>query len=251
MVWLAWRKSEPALWVLGFFVLISPSSSIVPVVDLMFEHRSYLPVALLAIASTLAAQRIPRPMSIVLATSILVSLFVATVARNRTWRDEESLWTDVIAKSPRKARGYFQLAQAEISNRPDRARALYERGLELEPGSPIGHTNLGLLLLSTGQAEEALSHLRHALVLGGDEPLLWNNIGAAELRLGEIDEGEHAFRKALELAPCRFDARLNLIRTLAYLGKKDAALLVSQIPPACALLPDQSTQIEIERRSLN
>jgi tetratricopeptide (TPR) repeat protein len=250
LAWLAWRESAPALWILGFFVLLAPGSSVIPAADLMFEHRTYLPLACL----TIAAASLPARMHVRLRTPVLAvllaALFGGTVMRNRVWHSEQSLWADVVKKSPRKARGYFHLGQAYASRDPGRARELYERGLEIEPRHPAGHTNLGLLLLWGGNPQAALVHFRQALALGGEKPLIWNNVGAAQVRLGEIEEGLRSFRRALESDPCRFDARLNLVRALSYLGDRETALLAGQVPEHCHLLPEQAQKLEDERRSL-
>jgi Flp pilus assembly protein TadD len=250
LAWLAWRGNESALWAVGFFVLLSPSSSVIPAGDLMFEHRTYLPLTCLTIAAACLLGRLHLPLPTLLSGFLLVVLTVGTVVRNRVWQDEHSLWADVVERSPRKARGYFQLAQSYAREDPLRARKLYERGLEIEPDNPNGQTNLGLLLLSQEDAETALPHLRKALVLGGDKPLVWNNIGVAQLRRGEVSEGIKSFRRALEIDPCRFDARWNLTHALPYVGERENALLVGQIPANCRLLPWQVQRLEDELRSL-
>jgi Tfp pilus assembly protein PilF len=127
-------------------------------------------------------------------------------------------------------------------------RELYQRGLEIEPDNAAGHTNFALLLLSQNDPETALAHLRRSLASCGDDPLVWNNIGAAQLRRGELNEAISTFRKALELDPCRFDARMNLIRTLSYTGYKENALLAGQI--SNCHLPEQSSRLNDERRPI-
>jgi len=250
LAWLAWRRNEPALWALGFFVLLAPSSSAIPVVDVMFEHRTYFPLACLVVAAACVAQRFHRYLRTPALMVLLAAMLTATISRNRAWHDERSLWGDVVAKSPRKARGYFELGQTYVPEDPVRARNLYERGLEIEPKSAIGHTNLGLILLSENNPDAALFHLRQALALGGDKPLLWNNVGAAQIRLGSIEDGIQSFQSALELDPCRFDARLNLMRALSYVGNRGAALRIGQGPGTCHFSAEQDQKLENERRSL-
>jgi tetratricopeptide (TPR) repeat protein len=250
LTWLAWRKNEPALWALGFFVLLAPSSSLIPAADLMFEHRTYFPLACLTLAAAFLFKRLRPPLQAPILTALIAALLVGTIARNRVWHDEYSLWADVMEKSPHKALGYFQLAAAYASQDPPRARQLYERGLEIEPGNPSGHTNLALLFLSAGDSEAALIHLRRALALGGNTPLIWNNIGSAQLRRGEVEEGIQSFRRALAGDPCRFDARVNLTRALAYTGAREDALTAATIPADCHWLPAQIKKLKDERSSV-
>lgn len=250
LAWLTWRGHVEAFWGLGFFILLAPSSSVVPAQDLMFEHRMYFPMVCLAIAASLLLARLRQPFLAPAAAVLAVVMAGGTISRNTVWRDDRSLWRDVVEKSPGKARGYFQLGQTYAAGEPARAREWYERGLAIEPGNAVGHTNLGLVLLSQNEPEAALSHLHRSLELGGDDPLVWNNIGAAELRREDTGAALVAFRKALSIAPCRFDARINLMRTLSYVGARNAALLAGQVPADCHLLPQQARQLEEERRSL-
>jgi tetratricopeptide (TPR) repeat protein len=216
----------------------------------MFEHRTYFPLVCLSIAAALVLARIDKRPLVPLAAVLLVLLFLGTVARNRVWHEDRSLWADVVAKAPGKARGYFHLAQSYASENPARARELYERGLQLDPVNADGQTNLALVLLSQGEVEAALIHLRKALAVGGDNPLVWNNMGAAHLRRGDLEDAVKCFRKALEVDPCRFDARLNLMRTLSASGQDEEVAQVASIPPNCRLLPQQVARIEEEREAL-
>ena len=247
---LARRGNAPAIWMFGFLILLSPSSSVIPVVDLMFEHRTYFPLVCLTIAAASMLARLRQPLLWPAVVLLLAALLAGTIARNRVWHDERSLWADVVEKSPHKARGYFHLGQAYASSDPVRARQLYERGLQIEPQNADGHTNLGLVLLSQGDPDHALQYLRQALLFGGDQPLVWNNVGAAELQRGQIAEGIRAFRRALESDPCRFDARWNLIHTLSSLGDRQNALLAGRFPADCHFLPEQARRLEDELRTL-
>jgi hypothetical protein len=65
--------------------------------------------------------------------------------------------------------GYFQLGQSYVSENPILATQLYASGLPIEPDDADGHTNLGLILPSQGDPENALRHLHKALTLGGEK----------------------------------------------------------------------------------
>ena len=245
--WFAWRKNEWALWTLGFFILLAPSSSIVPVRDVIFEHRTYFPLACLSIATALLIRDMPN--RALVASTVLAVLFTTTVLRNRVWHDETSLWTDVVNKSPQKARGYFHLAQASAATDAQRARQLYERGLQLDPANADAWMNLGLVLLGRGDSETAMTHFHKALELGGG-PVVWNNLGAAHLRRGETEQAIRSFRRALEGNPCRFDARVNLMRALAHVGDREGALAAAIVPASCELAREQRLRLDNERRLL-
>jgi tetratricopeptide (TPR) repeat protein len=250
LAWLAWRQNKPALWALGFFILIAPSSSVIPVIDLMFEHRTYFPLACLTIAAACLLDRWHWHLRAHLVVVLLAALLAATVARNQVWLNDQSLWADVVKRSPGKARGYFQLGQAYASRDLARARGLYEQGLAIEPENSIGQINLGLILMSQNDLEGALAWFRRALLSGGSNPTVWNNMGAAELRRGRLVEGAQAFRRALELDPCRYDARVNLMRALWGMGEAENAISIGVAPANCHLLPALAEKLEAERHSL-
>jgi hypothetical protein len=95
-----------------FLLLLAPTSSVIPILDVFAEHRLYLPF----LGLTLVAIEILRRLSVSQATwislAILAVCSVLTFQRNQLWSDPLLLWADAAAKSPRKARPSFQLAHA-------------------------------------------------------------------------------------------------------------------------------------------
>ncbi|HEY2909890.1 MAG TPA: hypothetical protein VGI99_06570 [Gemmataceae bacterium] len=108
----AW--SFPAAW---FFVILAPSSSIVPVQDAAFEHRMYLPlagvVALFAGTIAWAALRW-RPASgrsLGIGAGIAIfALGLLTAARNEDYSSPQRLFADNAAKRPANGRVRLNLA---------------------------------------------------------------------------------------------------------------------------------------------
>lgn len=251
LAWLAWRRKAPALWLLGFFALLAPSSSIVPAVDVMFEHRTYFPLTCLVIAAAWFLVRLPRRLALFLVPALLVALLVGTIARNRVWHDQKSLWTDVMQRSPRKARAYLGLgvAYANEGNLP-RARQLFEQGLALSDSYPQLYRNLGLLKMPQGDAVGALDHFRKAMALTGETAQGWNDMAAAYFQLGKKEKTVGCYRRALALDPCNIHARMNLMYLLAGLHQRREANLAGQLPPRCPSHPEQEHQLEMLRRAL-
>jgi len=88
--------------------------------------------------------------------------------------------------------------------------ALMRRRLEKYPDDFEGHFNLGAILQSQGQLEEAIRHLRAALSVSPHNPTVHNNLGAALQSLAKLDEAEQHFRRALTARPDYPDAHYNL-----------------------------------------
>ncbi len=244
LIWLAWRGNQPAFWGLGFFVLLAPTSSIVPVKDLMFEHRVYFPLIGVVIAAAALLARMPRRALIPAAGLILTALLVATIVRNRVWHDRKSLWTDAAEKSPYKARPYRALGMVWVTENPPLARQYLEHALALTPDDPRIQTGLGNVSLATGDGPGALQHFERAIAEGGETPVHLNNLGMAYHVLGQLDQAVDNYHRALERDPCMWKARRNLAVALAAQGKKLEASAASQLPPGCHLLPEQAQRLE-------
>ena len=134
-----------AFGVLWFFLLLSPTSSVVPLADVIMEHRVYLAswglflaLAALATASGGAIRHWLGRRSVA-ATALLVlcaALAGTTYLRARLWGSELLLWSDIVAKSPGKARARLGLANAyHHAGQGERAVAECRIGLAL-PGAP-------------------------------------------------------------------------------------------------------------------
>lgn len=253
--WMLWKKrSRPALWVLGFLVLLAPSSSIVAQADLIFEHRTYYPLTCLVIvgaaALSAALQRLPLVGRWIAVVALLASLCAGVWMRNRVWHDEKTLWTDVLAKSPNKARGYLGLGRALAVEDPPRARELMEKGLQIDPNFAELQTNLGVVLMRLDDPEAALAQFQKAMALTRPTPDHWNNIGAAQYRKGDPVQAETSYRTALSLDPCFGNARLNLMHVLDVQGNRTEAWRIGEIPNGCRLPVDLARQIADYRKNL-
>ncbi len=108
----AW--SFPAAW---FFVILAPSSSIVPVQDAAFEHRMYLPlagvIALVVSGIAWAALRWRPASGRALGIGAGIAIFalgLLTAARNEAYSSPQRLFADNAAKRPANGRVRLNLA---------------------------------------------------------------------------------------------------------------------------------------------
>jgi tetratricopeptide (TPR) repeat protein len=248
LIWLAWRKRQPpAMWALGFFVLIAPGSSIVAQADVIFEHRVYLPMVCAVIALGFLLEHIPRA-RLAMAFAVLVPVMLAgTITRNADWFDEKTFWADAVAKSPNKGRSWLGLARAHADN-PTLERGYLMRGLAVDPDNAALHTDYGIVLLAAGEATDALAHFNRAIALGGETADGWNNIGGAYYKLNDREASMSSFEKGLRLDPCNFGARRNVM--MLYSQRNDAhdVWLAGDVPAACTMLPELATELQKLRR---
>jgi tetratricopeptide (TPR) repeat protein len=101
----------------GFFtylVLMSPTSSILPIADPMAERRLYLGMLGLLLIVVDMAGRVRTDLRKLAAALVALLLVAAAIthARAAVWADPITLWEDTAAKSPHKRRVLFQLASA-------------------------------------------------------------------------------------------------------------------------------------------
>ena len=246
------RRRAPvfAFSILWFFVTLSPTSSFVPIVDVIFEHRLYLPMAGVAISFPLLVEFLFRKLNFqwveqkaVLATSCLLlgALLIGTVARNYTWGDEVRLFSDVLAKSPLKERPYNGLAWAHYKRGEyDQAAAVMEQAVEKLPNKAADSWDtLGNMYLKQGRYDRAIALFEKETHVFNDERLAttYNNLGMAylyvwtdlqnrrnQLAAHEFDSKKEevlrpaadAFSKSLEIEPDLWSALDSYINTMCW-----------------------------------
>ncbi|MDB6166158.1 MAG: yrrB [Lacunisphaera sp.] len=195
-----------------FFLILSPSSSIVPVASqTMAEHRMYLPLAAvvgLAVAGLYAwiGRRAFVPLAV-----LAVAAAGATFARNRDYATNLGLWADTVAKYPANGRAHNNLGQALFeAGRPAEAIASYETAIRLEPRVPEPYRNLGLALARLNRRAEAMARYREAIQLQPGYPEAHNGLGNALLESGQLAEAAGEYEQAIRSRPDFAEAHSNL-----------------------------------------
>ncbi|MBW7894670.1 MAG: tetratricopeptide repeat protein [Opitutaceae bacterium] len=227
---IAWRRWPKAGFVgAAFFVILSPSSSVVPLVSqTIAEHRMYLPLAAVIVAVVLLLhQRMGRTAVIVLLCAAPV-LGTLTHLRNRDYRSELALWTDTAAKVPANARAQINLAEILIKEgRPTEALVAAENAVRLRPNYPEAQNNLAIALIQTGRPQAALTAARRAVELKPDYAGAHSSLGIVLAQLGRLPEAIQHFEAALRLAPGSGEApglHYNLANALLKSGRFTEAI---------------------------
>ncbi len=137
----AWSK-WPRLAMLGlaFFLVLAPTSSIMPIEDRAFEHRMYLALAAITALVVLASWyvldrwvpwRLAPALAVVSAASLLVAL---TVSRNELYCDPIAMWQNVLETAPHNARAHCNLGSAYCRDwQFDRGEPHLRRAVQLDP----------------------------------------------------------------------------------------------------------------------
>jgi len=225
---------------LWFFLTLSIESSIIPIEDVILEHRLYLPSVGFFLAGSAAvlglSDRWWKINAIAIGVVVAV-LSVATYQRNLVWEDELALWSDVVQKSPNRARGRYNLGNAyEHLGRFDEAIQEYKTALALKPDDAETHLNLGNIYGAMGHVDQAIQEYKTVIALKPDFAATHYDLGIVYKNLDRLEEAIQEFQIALKLQPDFFQAHINLGNTYEALGHHDAAIL--EFKTVLALKPD-------------
>ena len=211
---------------LAFFLVLAPSSSVVPVAtQTMAEHRVYLPLAALTILVALAASRWLGRRGLAALAVIAVAFGFLTAQRNRDYASAIGLYEDTLAKVPDNARARALLAEYYVrAGRISDARRALEQAVATQPRVPEMHNNLGNLCLRQGDLEAAIRHFEQALALKPEDPEFTNNLGNALVRAGRMDDGIAHLGVAVRLAPAMAAPASNLASAYAQAGRTEEAV---------------------------
>ncbi len=163
-----------------FFLLLAPSSSVVPIrTEVAAERRIYLASAAVFVLVVLGANAArlrwrvgARAMT--LAFGVLsVGLAIGTYVRGFVYRDTETLYRDVMAKAPDNPRGYLGVGLTLLARGPeyaDESRSLFERAVALDSNHVGAWQSLGLLATLQEDWPAAQRAYEHALRLQPGNP---------------------------------------------------------------------------------
>jgi Flp pilus assembly protein TadD len=160
-----------------FFVILAPTSSIMPIADLAFEHRMYLPLAEVVVLVVMAGYllfRLLEGAGVALVRAVTAAALIAgagllggvTALRNYDYRSPVAIWLATV---------------------------------DVRPGNPRAHCNLGVALMEAGKVIQAVEHFQLATELKADYADAHNNLGVAYGRLRQYELAVRQYDRALEL----------------------------------------------------
>jgi len=222
-----------------FFVILAPTSSIVPIKDLMFEHRMYLPLAAVIALMVIGLRTVlhglcmrarlgavtRRAIATILLLNAAVPLAWGTLRRNEDYASDLTMWKDVIAKRPDNYRAYVAVGNALAARgRVDEAVEITREATRIDPDYADGYCALGVVLARQNKLDEAIDAYRQALGIEPRHAKAWYNLGNALDRQGKYDEAVDAYKKSIEAYAGFADAHCNLGNTLGRQGKTDQSI---------------------------
>ncbi|ROR32924.1 tetratricopeptide repeat protein, partial [Inmirania thermothiophila] len=240
-LWLLWcggRRRRVGFGLLWFAAALVVESTVVPL-ELVFEHRMYLPTVGLGVVTGVGvswAWRRLRPAAVALPGAlVLAALAASTSARLPVWRDNLTLYAEAVRHAPGSARAWVNyglgLAQA---GRHDEAMAAYRRALALED-LPEARHNLAMQLERRGRLREALAELDRAVARVPRLAPARLERGRIRHRLGDLRGAVEDYDAALALRPGWWVPLDN--RALARLALGDVAGALADLDRAIGLAP--------------
>ena len=241
------RKSNPfiAFCILFYYLAHIVESGLIPITDLCFEHRTYLPnlgmcMLMSRILIGLINTRFDFGITILVCIAMLFS--ITTYKRNQVWKDPDAFWRNNIQYSPNKVRPWSELGKYLLLKKKfNEASEAFTRAIELSPSDKFENklisvpviANLIIVLHHEGKTKEALKLAQISLKYPMNRIngyYILNTIGNIYLENNDFQEAEKWYRLAINLMPDNSLAMIGLANTLKMLGKtSEAQTFLNQI----------------------
>lgn len=232
---------------MGFFLILGPTSSVVPLGDLAFEHRMYLPLIcvltllvtggwwfLCVIQRDPAGPRIAGLSCLAVVVAVLATM---TIVRNTDYRTPATMWPTVTRHAPHNWRAWYNLGIAQmLAGDHEGAIVSLKRALSLlvDPLADA-HATLAEALFEAGRADEAISSQRVAVGIEPRSAERWWILGRMQLQARDAAATD-SLRQATELDPQHFQAFNDL--AAAHLAQRQPAKAIAPATRATELAPD-------------
>lgn len=230
----------------AFFLILAPTSSVMPIADLAVEHRMYLPLtcvvalAVFGIGALLrvVAGEMELKIGAALVVVIAMSLGARTFIRNYDYASGITIWDKVILDKPNNPRGWQNLG-ALLLQEGEREQAMYcfERVISILPDYAAAHGGMGDIYLQEMRPDIAMEHYREAARIKPEVPGFHYDLGRALLMVGEFEESREHLLRAIELQPKYPKAYNNL--GLGYLQQERFEEGIDALKTSIEQEPDQ------------
>jgi superkiller protein 3 len=156
--------------------------------------------------------------------------------------EDLAAYTKILQADPQNPIRHDQLAMLLMaSGQIDQAVRHLRTSLQLNPGSAPTHYNLGIALSMQRRLDEALAEFREAIRLDPEHADANNNAGAMLHVMGRLGEATSYYRRAIALRPDNADAHSNLGRLFSAIGQDRAA--ADEFRKAVSLRPEHASAL--------
>jgi len=218
---LSWRRRPAGFGLLFFFLVLAPTSSVIPIADYAVEHRLYVPLAGIVAVAVPAMwaglrrvlpgePRLRRAAATTAVGVVAAVLGLMTAGRNATYASVERMARDIVRQRPENFRARTMLINAlmgggEFGEAEREARELLRRN-------------------EAAMAAPAPVHRTFAARPGHYHPVALNALGRALMCRGRMEEAREALQRAAARYPGYPVGRVNLAVALFLSGRRQDAL---------------------------
>ncbi len=256
-----------AFGLLFYYLAHAVESSVLPIRDVVFEHRTYLPdLGLCFLIGWVLIGVIPRWVNwrsaLVVSLACVLILSGLTWWRNQIWRDPIALWQDNVEKAPQKRRAWVILGKHLIqAGRPTEGLKALERSADVvvkaDGSTSRSFTieallNMVVAMRKLERHQEALALIEQILagatLRNFDHAKFLVNRGNIQYQLRLYAEAEASYREAIRIYPQNIAARANLASALAARGNIPEAIQlyeeILQLDPSNQVILDNLARLK-------
>ena len=192
------------LGILWFYAAHIIESGIIPISDIMVEHRNYLPLfGILLILSECGSYLFIKykNAAVIYPVALILAFGTCSFIRIQKWETMESLWTDSAKKNPLNKRAWNNLAYACINSNPSKSIQSALKAIQIDSTYYQAYDNLGAALLISGDTNNAIKSFNASIKYGPEQNFApYYNVGNC-LTDTSPQEALQLYKKVLEVNP--------------------------------------------------
>ena len=190
--------------IVWFFLTLSIESSVIPIRDVIFEHRLYLPsvgVFLSAVVFIFHLLRHRKKILFALFSLIISLSLLATINRNIIWKRQVLLWHDAVAKDNIKARIMNNLGVGLLNlGRIDLAIPYYDRAVKRFPEHAKNYFNRGMAHQLAGNIKKAIQDYTKSIELYPKYHRTYFYRGIAYIQMGQPEKALEDMHNSIKIS---------------------------------------------------
>ena len=167
---------------------------------------------------------------------ILVLFSIKTIGRNREWKNEFTLFSSDVKRSPNSAhmRHYYGLALRNMAEKPENKNQYTEYmqqaiqefllSIRILPTYSDPHEQLGYAFYRLKQSDQALKYYQEAIRLTPNKAVTYSNLGILYFEKGDINKAFELYQKSIALDTNFEDGYYNLGSLYGMQGQYDLAI---------------------------
>ncbi|HWA10351.1 MAG TPA: tetratricopeptide repeat protein [Opitutaceae bacterium] len=224
-IWALWHRPVAGFLGACFFLILAPTSALPATLQIIVEHRMYLPLAaVLPLVFGAAALLLELRTVVIVGALVALAVGCLTRERNEVYRSGQALWEDNVAKRPENARALNNLGLTYYNlGRVQDSIPLYEKSRRLDPTVANTHFNLGLALMTVGRDSEAVPCFEEAVRILPYFSRAHLKLGIILMKLGREPEAVAHFQEAARYDSAPAEILFQYGVSLEELGRWDQA----------------------------